>query len=253
LKENRSYQVRILARDVAGNESELRFKLAGAPSGLPTVPPDDSGAQTISYDQAHRFESGPVSVEIPKNALYQDVDFTLDSAAPSQGALSQFYHICSEEVPVHTSYTLSINAVEVDPAFRPKLLLVTLDEEGNLEEAGGSYANGKVSSKLRNFGKFAIGIDTIAPEIKPTGGTMSGDMSGKKQLKFLITDELSGIETYEGYIDGQWVLFEYDMKNDLLFHALDAAKITPKSAHELELYVSDAKGNTRLFRSSFNW
>ena len=78
-------------------------------------------------------------------------------------------------------------------------------------------------------------------------------MSGKKDLRFLVTDELSGIDTFEGYLDNRWVLFEYDMKNDLLIYAFDTARITRNAAHELELYVRDAKGNTSLYHSTFTW
>jgi hypothetical protein len=238
---------------VAGNESEFNFEISGSSSELSQHSQDIPEVQTMKYHQVNSFERDLVSVVIPKNALYQDLDFTFDSSPPEQGSLTDFYHISSEEVPLHTPYTLSIRSEGVDPVLRNKLLIVTLDEEGKIDEAGGKYSDGKVSSRLKYFGKFAIGIDTIPPRIIPTGGAMPRDMSGKNRMKFLITDELSGIEKYEGYIDDKWVLFEYDMKNDLLFHEFDADKITANSAHELELYVTDSKGNASLYRSSFNW
>ena len=36
------------------------------------------------------------------------------------------------------------------------------------------------------------------------------------QMKFRIYDELSGIKSYEGRINNNWILFEYDNKNDVI-------------------------------------
>ena len=36
------------------------------------------------------------------------------------------------------------------------------------------------------------------------------------QMKFRIYDELSGIKSYEGRINNNWILFEYDNKNDII-------------------------------------
>ena len=72
-------------------------------------------------------------------------------------------------------------------------------------------------------------------------------------LRFTIVDHLSGIEKYEGYIDNKWVLFEYDPKNDLLEYTFDSERIHKGSDHELELYVTDAKGNVNLYHTGFTW
>jgi len=253
INENRVYQVLILARDVAGNESELSFKISGSEAGELSRSQDAPKELLMRYNESNRFEKDPVSVSIPKNALYRDMAFTYEILPAEQGSLTDFYHIGSEEVPVHTRYNLSIKAEGVEPALRKKLLLVTLDEEGMIDEAGGEYKDGRVSSSLRNFGKFAIGIDTIPPEIKTVGGEINGNMTGRKNLKFLISDELSGIDKYEGYIDDRWVLFEYDMKNDLLIHEFDSDILTPNNTHELELYVTDSRGNASLYRKTFTW
>ena len=38
----------------------------------------------------------------------------------------------------------------------------------------------------------------------------------RDQMKFRIYDELSGIKSYEGRINNNWILFEYDNKNDII-------------------------------------
>jgi Peptidase family M23 len=250
--EERSYQIRIVACDVAGNSSVLEFKLKGNTNAVAMPAPASGYISTMSYDRSNTFEEGPVRIEIPAFALYQDMDFSFNSSPPAQGSLTPFYHIASPEVPVHKAYSLSIKSPVIDPTLYSKLLLITYNKKHEVESAGGDFTNGAVVSKLRQFGPYAIALDTISPTIKSTwkGGE---NFSGKKNLQLTILDDLSGIAKYEGYIDNRWALFEYDAKNDLLNYNFDEKRIIKGSTHELELYVSDQKGNSSLLHTTFIW
>ena len=59
--------------------------------------------------------------------------------------------------------------------------------------------------ETRGFGEFVILCDTIAPNIKPV------DLSNGS-LKFQIYDAKSGVDHYEGFVDGEWALFKFDSK-----------------------------------------
>jgi len=55
-------------------------------------------------------------------------------------------------------------------------------------------------------------LDTNPPIIsiaKPIEGKWISD---KKLLQLSISDGLSGIKSYNGYLNGKWILFEYDNK-----------------------------------------
>lgn len=253
VKEKRDYRIRILATDVAGNKAELRFILEGDP--LTTVPVSraDGYVKTMKYKQANSFTHDQLRVHIPAYALYEDMDFTFGTAPSASGALTPFYQVGSEEVPVHKAYTLSVKCPPMDPSLQQKLLLITRNDQNEIAAAGGEYTGGSVVASLRSFGSFAIGLDTIAPDITPRNGAATGDLSGKDKLSFTILDDLSGIERYEGYIDDRWALFEYDPKKDLLVYQFDEKRIGQGREHELELYVKDAKGNVNLFHTTFTW
>jgi len=253
LNEERIYELLVVATDVAGNQSELKFKITGKKRVLPTKNPPQGFVRSMKYDELNMYDGGEVIVEIPAKALYQDLDFTFEKSPGITGSMTQFFHISSPEIPVHLPYTLSIKTDDIDQSLQEKLLLITLNDKDEIEAAGGGYHEGAVMASLRNFGLFAISADTIAPEIIPLNGRIGGDLSGRRSLKFTIIDDLSGVDKYEGYIDDSWVLFEYDMKNDLLTYTFDIDRISRDSSHELELYVTDAKGNVNLFHSTFTW
>ena len=249
---SRDYPIRIVATDVAGNSSTLEFSLKGNEQTSNESNTKLKGTHLMKYNELNRFKEGPVQVEIPANALYQDHDFNFQSSPPADGSLTPFYQIATREVPVQSSYTLSIKSPVVDPSLHKRLLLISYNDKREVVSAGGEYNDGKVVAKLRNFGVFAIALDTIAPVISPRGNS-GEDYTGKKELRFTIRDELSGIEKYEGYVDNQWALFEYDPKNDLLSYLFDEQRISKDSEHELELYVSDEKGNVSLLNTTFHW
>ena len=104
---------------------------------------------------------------------------------------------------------------------------------------------------IREFGRYTVLIDTIPPEIRPL--KVETDMSEHSSIRFLATDELSGIKSYEGYIDNEWALFEYDLKNDLVYYTFDASRIKRASQHEIELYIIDNKDNISYYYAEFYW
>jgi hypothetical protein len=68
-----------------------------------------------------------------------------------------------------------------------------------------------------------------------------------------VTDKTTGIKSYEGYIDNEWVLFEYDAKNDIVFYRFDPERLTKGKDHELELYIIDNKDNIAYYYAEFYW
>ena len=253
--ETRSYPIRIVATDVAGNRSECNFTITGFPvAKAPTRRSGDDMVRIMKYDESSVFEYGDVKVEIPANALYEDLEFRYSVTGKTEGVLSGHHQIHHPGTPIHLPFKLSIIAPEVHPEHRDNLVLVTYDhEEEKIVSAGGTYVNGAVMAEPRSFGSYAVSLDTIAPEITPQNGSASGDLTGRKSLKFTILDDLSGIEKYEGYIDNRWALFEFDPKNELLTYSFDEERLSRNQIHELELYVSDSQGNVNLYHTTFTW
>lgn len=74
-------------------------------------------------------------------------------------------------------------------------------------------------------------------------------MAGLTKMSFRISDNLSGIKSFNGYIDGQWVLMEFDAKTASLWHNFDERTSTGK--HTFELLVVDMKDNTKRYAIDF--
>ena len=85
--------------------------------------------------------------------------------------------------------------------------------------------------------------------IKPLNIYSGKNIGLQNKFDFKISDNLSGIESYNCYIDGKWVLMEYDFKKARLTHYKH--NVISKGKHELKLIVSDAVGNEQVYKCSF--
>ena len=72
-----------------------------------------------------------------------------------------------------------------------------------------------------------------------------------EQLKIKISDELSGINNYDGTLNGQWILMEYDVKNNLLIYHFD--KHLKQGSNNFELKVTDKKGNQANYKAELTY
>jgi hypothetical protein len=108
-----------------------------------------------------------------------------------------------------------------------------------------------LETRIEGFGTYFITVDTVSPVIQPITLAKSKKAESGK-LDFKIRDHLSGIGNYVAYIDNQWVLFEYDEKNDLISCNLSTEKFE-KGQHKIVLWVYDKVGNIATFESNFSW
>ncbi len=125
------------------------------------------------------------------------------------------------------------------------MLIIQLADDINKIPLPSTWNNGYLLANPGAFGTFFIGIDTIPPLIS-LNQSSSSDMTGKTSMKVKISDELSGIKTYEPVIDGKWALFEYDQNNNLLTYSFDPKRIQKDTKHNLTLKVTHNLDNLIL-------
>lgn len=88
--------------------------------------------------------------------------------------------------------------------------------------------------------------DTVPPTIKMvnlTKGKKKKTQPLPQYLKIQIADNLSGIESYHCYLNGRWILAEYDGKSgQLIINTKDHPEFE-QPGNKLKVVVSDACGN----------
>lgn len=193
-----------------------------------------------SIDNVYRKDN--VTVSIPAGTFYNDfyLDFSVES-----GRL----HLHDDSVPVHRNFTISITDNNVPETARKQTFIATIDG-GKPNYNATKWANGAFTAQTKDLGDFALLRDTVAPSIKPLNFKEAKWISKNKTLAVKIQDDLSGIQSYSGYLNGKWVLFEYDYKSRTLTYDFSDGH-TLEGRNELRMVVTDNVGNSAIFETWF--
>ncbi|MEB2780516.1 M23 family metallopeptidase [Algoriphagus sp. C2-6-M1] len=133
------------------------------------------------------------------------------------------------------------------------ILWKVADYTGSKEQSHAYYTSGGSKSFLGgtwdgdtlNFGSRYLGEISILQDI--TKPTIKVIRVNSAELRFVIRDELSGIDSYEAYVNGKWVLMRYEYKQAVIW----SEKLTNEQFKgEVLLKVTDKAGNTAEWKGT---
>lgn len=249
----KEYRVLIEVLDVHGNKSLVSFIIKGTGNPGQMQPVQKNAGIVFHWKKENFYSDYHIRLHLPAGSLYENTMFMYSRKDNLKSIYPFEHHIHTAEVPLHRSADLSIRVDTIPEELLTRAGIYRIDEKGRLQYAGGSISDGFITARISEFGRYVIEADTVPPMIKPLGFSSGANLSGAGQLKFMIEDSLSGISGYKGFIDNEWVLFEYDPKNKLLVYEFDKERVKQGTNHELELYISDRAGNNSVFHTTFTW
>jgi hypothetical protein len=240
------HQLKYTITDGKGNKSVLAFNVQADAKATINTPSENLGTLNFAYNTLNEFNNGEVKVVIPKGSLYNDLNFVYKRLPkPAGNAYSAVHQIQNNLTPLHTGFDLWIKVDSALTKYKEKALIVNTARSSQ----GGSFENGYVKATPRNFGSFFIAVDTIPPTVTPINIADGKSMVGISKMSFKIRDNLSGIKSFNGYIDGKWILMEFDTKSATLWHNFDER--TSPGKHTLEIIVTDMKDNNKNYSITF--
>ena len=253
--ENNSFKrVRIFLCDEKDNRQEFEFVLRGSLQN-PNIQLINS-LNLLQNQSGEKKETYPLlwnkineitfadmsSLTTKAKSIYEDTDIEYSA---KQGKYSMVHTIGDKSVPIHKAVTLRIRYNDALIPFKNKALVVSHGKNGTKASVGGKVVGRDVVCSISNFGTYSVDIDTIAPRCKPHNFTSNKPLkSNRSTVEVKISDNLSGISTYNAYIDDKWVLAEYDGKSGRLI--IKASEFT-KGRHSLQIRLTDAKANSSTF------
>jgi len=244
------HQVKYEIADVYGNSSSLTFKVQSKEIKVNSIP---AKGELFKYNRNNEIKDDGIRFSIPEGALYSDVDFQYKKKTALPKFYSPIYQIHNGSVALHFACPLRIKAVNLPENLQSKVMLAQIDPtSGKIYSATGKYDDGWVEGNIRTLGSYTLAVDTEAPKITSLNTADKKTPKDPNVLKFKVSDNLSGIENFKGTIDGKWVLFEYDLKNNLLSYTFDKTRFKFVGNHQLILEVTDFKGNTSTYKTNFN-
>jgi hypothetical protein len=116
---------------------------------------------------------------------------------------------------------------------------------------GGNYENGFVKARIRELGdEYAVSSDSDAPVI----AALSPESWAKNGvIRIKLTDNKSGVKSFRGTVDGDFVLFAHDTKSTVYTYKIDPARIKKGKKHELKFTAVDNCGNKSELTQTFTY
>lgn len=245
IDEERTYRLTYLLQDVYGNATRINVWIEGVKQPVPA--PDTSEAAYFHWKSENRFGAKGIRLVIPSGNLYDDVYFrysvTEESSAP---AATHLLH--DKTIPIHNKAQLSIR-LQNDTIDHKKQYGIVRKQGSRLSWIGGTYRNGWMDADIRELGAYTVARDDRPPVITPVNPAA---WTGSQKITFRITDNLSGVKSYRGEIDGQYVLFELDGKKGLASYSFDKTRLS-KGRHTLLFTLTDNCENQSVYECEFIW
>ena len=223
--------------DWNGNSSSIKFNLKA----------NDSISRRSSYNgieiltnQNYTLNKNSSIIEIGKNTFYDDLLMNISYQ-------SDTLNLGKEKDPFRSSIRIKLphkisDTLELRQSFVGKIINGKISYISSKKNKSYIYAN------TSSLGEYIISKDTLKPDIKPINFKNNSNIKVKNTLKLRLKDDLSGIKNYSSYFNGNWALFEYEPKSNMIFHNLSDG-IIKDGENELIIKYEDGVGNKGVYQT----
>ncbi|KIC00966.1 peptidase M23 [Flavobacterium sp. JRM] len=233
---------RVEVSDFYGNINTVNIPVQY--DSLPAIvnPTPEASNYSVKYNKDANFAKDNMSVFFPAGTFYDDFNLNFD-------VKNDRIYIHDDTVPVHSNFTITIEDGKYPENLKDKVYI------GRITGKSGSYnatsrKDNVYTAKSKTLGQFGLVLDTIKPTISIAKTIQDKWISDVKKIQFTISDSMSGIKSYNGYLNGNWILFEYDNKTKKITHDFNDG-IVAEGANDLKIEVVDNVGNSAIFETRF--
>lgn len=243
IKEGMNYLVKVVIKDFKGNTSSIKIPIVGMKSNSIIQSQIDTTDYKINKSQFNKFTQNGISIAFPKNTFYKDVylDFT------TNGTLANIH---KPTLPLDKSFTITFDSTLYSKSDVDHIYIANINNEKYPSYQKTRKKEDKIFTTTKTLGKYTLLIDNQLPKIYSCNFKNNDWISNYRYLTIKISDSQSGIKSYDGFIDDQWILMEYDVKLKKLTYDFNDKKLVG-SKHIFKLVVSDNVGNTNIYESTF--
>lgn len=241
--EGMSYQVEILLKDLGNNITRLVIPVEGKKQPLKIIKENNKTDTYLIASKPNNYDLGAAKVYFPANTFYEDFYMDLQKG-------NDTVTIHNGRMPAHRNFTITFDATKYSEEERNKMFIARLGNRLKPSYTSTYRRDNTFTTRTKNLGTYALVKDTVAPEIRSKNFKDKQWLTNYRYLSLTITDDLSGIDTYTATLNGDWILMEYETKNNTLTYNFDD-KILDQKKCELKVVVTDNVGNTSTFTSTF--
>ncbi|MBN2667632.1 MAG: M23 family metallopeptidase [Bacteroidales bacterium] len=203
--------------------------------------------QLIDYTQSYHINYNHLILDFAKNSFYRNFYLSYKEIADSSLTGHLIFQIHKDTEPVHKYFKMKYKNPNIQGVDRHKICFAEI-ENGQLSYVSTKHEKDYIVGSSRNFGNFTLFVDTVAPRISFKSDIRVNE---SRIISFNVADNFSGVDYYNAYIDGNWVLLKYDYKNKALYYQLDDYLMANGQERTMKVLVKDALNNASEYIYKF--
>ena len=225
--------VRVVAGDAAGNESECKFVLSARGTKI-----QGEKKQIYTCDKPAFILGEGFYLEIPEQAMYRAASVEVHPLKRNGQVYS--WQFADEYFVFYKPFKLSLDGSDIPWEYRDKALVMA-ERNGKHRRVAGEWNGVYYTLQTRFPGRFYFAIDSVPPAL--SGGLRdSVNLQSRSRITYRVSDNLSGVQSYNAWIDDEWVLLQYDPRTRKLEYIFDR-HLNKNQWHHWKIKVTDAIGN----------
>lgn len=233
----KSHKVKYIAFDAAGNKSILEFTLKVNAGAISSSTWGVAGPSNIVPQESFSFDEGTCQIQGGYATVYEPMKIDSEKLCS---------HFGESEAPVNRSYKIK---VKVDGPEDGKHYLEMITAKGKRRVISVDYQDGWAIASCKYFGTYKLKRDETPPTAKLVKYT-SVIPASARTISWTISDNVSGIDDYDLFIDGKWYLIEYDYKTGKVTFQKPS---TLKGKKNIRMVVKDRCGNEKVLETALDF
>ena len=198
----------------------------------------------INNDSVYDINLKNSSIKIFNNTFYSDtfLDFT---------EKKDYLHLDMDTIALLKPITIKFNLNRYEKSMVDKLFIAKMDDIGGYSFVSNSIQNDKMIARVKTLGDYQLKSDTIPPSVNLLNIRENQWVSNLKKIKIKISDKQSGIKSYNAWINGQWVLLEFNPAKGILSYDFRDNVNSSTSRNNLLINIEDNSGNISEIETIF--
>lgn len=246
LSDSQPHVVELESSDFAGNVSKVKIILQRDVHSRVFKPNGVRMGKMLDCGNDNIFNTEEFGYAISAKALADTVFVNYKVTRDTNGVAT--YTIGENTTHLLDYATVKLLAAGIPNYLLNKVVVVWKDLNGSWVAKGGKSEGLFISAKVRELGAFSLRLDTVAPTLQPINFNPQKPYSANQRILFRTSDKLSGVATFNAFIDDNWRLMEMDAKTGRLSVLLENLSY---GKHLLKITVSDERGNSNSYETDF--
>jgi hypothetical protein len=180
-------------------------------------------------------------------ALYDTLILRHNFLTATFSIVSALHTVGDYRIPVHDSFTIRLKPTMALPDSVKNKTLMVIRSGRKYDAQRCDWNSDWAEAKWWNLGQFFLKYDDVKPTLRPVNVYDSAIFVKDQKLVFDAYDETGDLQSFNGYIDGQWMLLR--QKDNRYTYDFDDRCLP--GWHTLEVKAKDLAGNETVYTCSF--